>query len=189
MPDPRTPGTEGCTGVYPDGERPCTHQARRSHTLRRRHRLPLVIAVGYGVRYFTSHSLWTIVAGATVVASGTAIAYSALPALVMRAVPVSETGAANGLNTLMRSVGQAFCSAAVAAVLSNVTFRAGGLTAPTLHAYQLVFVIAGAAALLALLVTLLLLGAGLAEAGTVAGTKKRADRKAGAPARTIQEGA
>ncbi|MGW2279474.1 MFS transporter [Streptomyces sp. NPDC001770] len=149
----------------------------------------VIIAVGYGVRYFTSHSLWTIVAGATVVASGTAIAYSALPALVMRAVPVSETGAANGLNTLMRSVGQAFCSAAVAAVLSNVTFRAGGLTAPTLHAYQLVFVIAGAAALLALLVTLLLPGAGRAKAGTVAGTKKRADRKAGAPARAIQEGA
>ncbi|MGW1466960.1 MFS transporter [Streptomyces sp. NPDC002308] len=149
----------------------------------------VIIAVGYGVRYFTSHSLWTIVAGATVVASGTAIAYSALPALVMRAVPVSETGAANGLNTLMRSVGQAFCSAAVAAVLSNVTFRVGGLTAPTLHAYQLVFVIAGAAALLALLVTLLLPGAGRAKAGTVAGTKKRADRKAGAPARAIQEGA
>ncbi|MFD9876094.1 MFS transporter, partial [[Kitasatospora] papulosa] len=74
-----------------------------------------IIAVGYVVRYFTSHSLWTIVAGATVVAAGTAIAYSALPALVMRGVPVGETGAANGLNTLMRSIGQAFCSATVAA--------------------------------------------------------------------------
>ncbi|MCX5397280.1 MFS transporter [Streptomyces sp. NBC_00102] len=149
----------------------------------------VIIAVGYGVRYFTSHSLWTIVAGATVVAAGTAIAYSALPALVMRAVPVSETGAANGLNTLMRSVGQAFCSAAVAAVLSNVTFEVGGLTAPTLHAYQLVFLIAGAAAVLALLVTLLLPGTGGAKTGTVEGTNKRADRKAGAPAAAIQEGA
>ncbi|WP_030558504.1 MFS transporter, partial [Streptomyces exfoliatus] len=90
-----------------------------------------VIAAGYGVRYFTSHSLWLIVAGATVVAAGTAIAYSALPALVMRGVPVGETGAANGLNTLMRSVGQAFCSAAVAAVLANMTFVAAGRTAPT----------------------------------------------------------
>ncbi|MFD7287774.1 MFS transporter [Streptomyces sp. NPDC059863] len=115
-----------------------------------------VLAVGYAVRFFTSHRLWTIILGATVVAAGTALAYSALPALVMRAVPVSETGAANGLNTLMRSVGQALCSAAVAAVLTSLTFEAGGRTAPTLHAYLLVFVIAGAAALLALAVTLCL---------------------------------
>ncbi|MGC5361843.1 MFS transporter [Streptomyces sp. DT24] len=117
-----------------------------------------IIAAGYVVRYFTSHSLWLIIAGATVVAAGTAIAYSALPALVMRGVPVSETGAANGLNTLMRSVGQAFCSATVAAVLANITFRIGGRTAPTLHAYQLVFLIASGAALLALAVTSFLPG-------------------------------
>ncbi|MFI8260966.1 MFS transporter [Streptomyces sp. NPDC085665] len=116
----------------------------------------LVMAVGYGVRFFTSHSLWLIVAGATVVSSGTAIAYSALPALVMRAVPVSETAAANGLNTLMRSVGQACCSAVVAAVLAHVTFVVGGHTAPTLHAYLLVFLIAGGTALAALVATLFL---------------------------------
>ncbi|MFF2523209.1 MFS transporter [Streptomyces liangshanensis] len=115
-----------------------------------------ILAVGYVVRFFTSHHFWTIILGATVVAAGTAIAYSALPALVMRAVPVSETGAANGLNTLMRSVGQAFCSAVVAAVLANVTFQVDGRTAPTLHAYLLVFLIAAGAALLALAVTLCL---------------------------------
>ncbi|MGW2053825.1 MFS transporter [Streptomyces sp. NPDC001840] len=133
-----------------------------------------VMAAGYVVRFFTSHQLWTIVLGATVVAAGTAIAYSALPALVMRAVPVSETGAANGLNTLMRSVGQAFCSAAVAAVLTRVTFEAGGRTAPTLHAYLLVFLIAGGAALLALAVTLCLPGRRI----TVPGTVGRDDRTA-----------
>ncbi|MFI5979859.1 MFS transporter [Streptomyces sp. NPDC051555] len=115
-----------------------------------------VMALGYVVRFFTSHSLGLIVAGATVVASGTAIAYSALPALVMRAVPVTETGAANGLNTLMRSVGQACCSAVVAAVLAHVTFTVGGRSAPTLHAYLLIFLIAAGAALAALVVTLLL---------------------------------
>ncbi|MFJ2213913.1 MFS transporter [Streptomyces sp. NPDC101062] len=115
-----------------------------------------ILAVGYGVRFFTSHRLWTIILGATIVAAGTAIAYSALPALVMRGVPVGETGAANGLNTLMRSVGQAFCSAAVAAVLAHMTFEAGGRTAPTLGAYLLIFVLAGTAALLALAVTLCL---------------------------------
>ncbi|MCG7529374.1 MFS transporter [Streptomyces sp. OfavH-34-F] len=149
-----------------------------------------IIAAGYGVRYFTSHSLWLIIAGATVVSAGTAIAYSALPALVMRGVPVSETGAANGLNTLMRSIGQAFCSAAVAAVLANITFRAGGRTAPTLHAYQLVFVIAGGAALAALAVTLLLPGRAPAAPGTVGESREApGTRKDGARPAEIQEDA
>ncbi|MEV6550615.1 MFS transporter [Streptomyces sp. NPDC051597] len=134
-----------------------------------------VMAVGYVVRFFTSHSLWLIVAGATVVSAGTAIAYSALPALVMQGVPVSETGAANGLNTLMRSVGQACCSAVVTAVLANVTFVAAGRTAPTLHAYLLIFLIAAGAALLALVATAFLPArrpdrAGAAVPGTVEGT-------------------
>ncbi|WP_371772954.1 MFS transporter [Streptomyces sp. NBC_01438] len=149
-----------------------------------------IIALGYGVRFFTSHSLWLIVAGATVVASGTAIAYSALPALVMRGVPVSETGAANGLNTLMRSIGQAFCSATVAAVLANITFQAGGRTAPTLHAYQLVFVIAAGAALAALVVTLFLPGHRQAGAGTVGESRKAPGiREGGVRTAQIQEGA
>ncbi|MFE2724240.1 MFS transporter [Kitasatospora sp. NPDC059327] len=127
-----------------------------------------VMVVGYLVRFFTSHSLWLIVAGATVVASGTAIAYSALPALVMRAVPVGETGAANGLNTLMRSVGQACCSAVVTAVLAHVTFTAAGHTAPTLHAYLLIFLIAAATAAAALVATLFLPSGRPAPAGPAA---------------------
>ncbi|MEV0009301.1 MFS transporter [Streptomyces sp. NPDC047973] len=145
----------------------------------------VVIAAGYVVRYFTSHSLWLIVAGATVVSAGTAIAYSALPAQVMRSVPVAETGAANGLNTLMRSIGQAFCSATVAAVLANMTFLAAGREAPTLGAYQLVFLIAGAAALLALAVTLCLPGAG-ERTGTVGGERRSSARTRAMP---IEEGA
>ncbi|GAA2959817.1 MULTISPECIES: MFS transporter [Streptomyces] len=144
-----------------------------------------IIAVGYGVRFFTSHSLWLIIAGATVVAAGTAIAYSALPALVMRGVPVSETGAANGLNTLMRSVGQAFCSATVAAVLADMTFVAGGRTAPTLGAYQLVFVIAAVAAVLALVVTLCM-PRGRADTGTVEAARENTGRTRAVP---IQESA
>ncbi|KPI20678.1 hypothetical protein OK006_9460 [Actinobacteria bacterium OK006] len=33
------------------------------------------------------------------------LAYSSLPALIVSAVPASETGAANGHNTLLRSIG------------------------------------------------------------------------------------
>ncbi|MCP3803807.1 MFS transporter [Allokutzneria sp. A3M-2-11 16] len=111
-----------------------------------------VMATGYAVRLFTSESLIAIVIGATVVAAGTAMAYSALPALIMHAVPVTETAAANGLNTLMRSIGQAMCSAVVATVLASLVTVHG----PTLSAYLTVFVVAGASALVALGLTLLI---------------------------------
>jgi MFS family permease len=106
----------------------------------------VVMAAGYVVRLFTSSNVAAIVVGATVVSAGTAVAYSALPALIMHAVPVTETAAANGLNTLMRTIGQAICSTVVAAVLANVTIARAGQVAPALSAYLIVFVIAGIAA-------------------------------------------
>lgn len=115
-----------------------------------------LMAVGYVVRLFTSGNLVAIVAGATVVSAGTAVAYSALPALIMHAVPVTETAAANGLNTLMRTIGQAVCSAVVVTVLTSMAATKAGHTAPTLRAYLTVFVIAGLAALAAVGLTLLI---------------------------------
>jgi len=106
----------------------------------------VLMAAGYVVRLFTSGSVAGIVIGATVVSAGTAVAYSALPALIMHAVPVTETAAANGLNTLMRTIGQAICSTIVATVLAGVTISKAGQVAPALSAYLIVFVIAGLAA-------------------------------------------
>lgn len=109
----------------------------------------VLMAAGYVVRLFTSGNVAGIVAGATVVSAGTAVAYSALPALIMHAVPVTETAAANGLNTLMRTIGSAICSTIVAIVLAGVTISRAGQVAPALSAYLIVFVIAGLAAVVA----------------------------------------
>ncbi|MGW1345906.1 MFS transporter [Kribbella sp. NPDC002412] len=109
----------------------------------------VLMAAGYVVRLFTSENLAGIVVGATVVSAGTAVAYSALPALIMHAVPVTETAAANGLNTLMRTIGAAICSAIVVTVLTNVTITKENLVAPALSAYLIVFVVAGLAAAVA----------------------------------------
>jgi MFS family permease len=109
----------------------------------------VLMAAGYVVRLFTSGNIAGIVAGATVVSAGTAVAYSALPPLIMHAVPVTETAAANSLNTLMRTVGAAICSTIVVTVLTNVTLTRGGQVAPALSAYLIVFVIAGLAAVVA----------------------------------------
>ncbi|MET7684959.1 MFS transporter [Streptomyces sp. NPDC005423] len=108
-----------------------------------------VIALGYAVRIADSRDLWMIILGATVVATGTTFAYSALPTLILRAVPAGQTASANGVNVLMRTVGQATSSAAVAAVLVHHTSPVGGVPLPTLHGYLLAFGVAGVVALLA----------------------------------------
>ncbi|MFJ3863631.1 MFS transporter [Streptomyces nigra] len=109
----------------------------------------LVIAAGYALRIADSRDLWMIITGATVVAVGTTLAYSALPTLILRAVPAEQTASANGVNVLMRTIGQAGSSAAVAAILVHHTSPVAGVPVPTLHGYLLAFVMAGAVAVVA----------------------------------------
>ncbi|MDQ0772298.1 MFS family permease [Streptomyces aurantiacus] len=107
----------------------------------------LVIAFGYGIRILDSRDLWVIILGGAIVSAGTALSYSALPTLILAAVPAAQTGSASGVNVLMRTIGQAVCSAAVAAVLVHHTSPVGGLLLPSLQGYLLGFAMAGAVAL------------------------------------------
>ncbi|GAB3178861.1 MFS transporter [Streptomyces incanus] len=113
-----------------------------------------IIALGYAVRIADSRDLWMIITGSTVVAVGTAFVYSALPTLILRAVPAGQTASATGVNVLMRTIGQAVSSAAVAAVLVHHTSPVAGLPVPTLHGYLLAFAMAGAIALAACAIAL-----------------------------------
>jgi MFS family permease len=113
-----------------------------------------LLAGGYVFRIFLLDSVWQIVVGAMIVSCGTATAYAAAPVLIMRAVPVTETAAANGVNTVLRGVGTSTASAAVAAVLTSVTMQVGGLSLPTQAAFQYVFVLAASAAAVGGLVAL-----------------------------------
>lgn len=128
----------------------------------------VVMIAGYGTRVFTSHALWTIVLGTLFVGAGTALAYSALPSLIMQSVPVSETAAANGINTLMRSIGQATCSAVVATILANVTVAIPGGAAPSLNAYLIVFGTAGLTAAAALVIAIFIPVRGVARSRAAA---------------------
>ena len=62
----------------------------------------IVVAIGYGIGIFAMHSIWELIVIAVIIGAGTGMAYGAMPALIMGAVPPSETGAANSFNTLMR---------------------------------------------------------------------------------------
>lgn len=112
------------------------------------------LTTGYLLRLVLMDTVWQVVLGAMVVSTGTAIAYASMPILIMRAVPVTETAAANGLNTVLRSIGTSTASAAVAAVLTSMVMQVGDLSLPTLAAFERVFVLAAAAAALGGLVAL-----------------------------------
>jgi 3-hydroxy-3-methylglutaryl CoA synthase len=75
----------------------------------------------------------------------------------MRAVPDSETASANGLNTVLRSVGTSTSSAVLAAIATAAVIRIGDHAYPSFGAFAAVFWIAGAAAFAAGLLVLPLL--------------------------------
>ncbi|WP_371673417.1 MFS transporter [Streptomyces sp. NBC_00289] len=136
----------------------------------------LVIGLGYVVRIVDSRDLWMIILGAAVVGTGTTLAYSALPTLILHAVPAGQTASANGVNVLMRTIGQATSSAVVAAVLVHHTSLLGDTLVPTLHGYLLAFGIAGAVALLASATALTIPG----DRPSPGGTRRAGGRTRGA---------
>ncbi|MGO1166014.1 MAG: MFS transporter [Janibacter sp.] len=113
----------------------------------------VIMAVSYLARIPLSDSVTLVVIGTIVVTIGTALAYSALPTLIMRSVPVTETAAANGLNTLLRSVGTSTASAVTAAVFAaSITSATGGY--PTFGALTLMFVLAAVASAISIVLIL-----------------------------------
>lgn len=98
-----------------------------------------VMIVGYVGRVFFWDSVASVIIGSTVVSIGTAIAYAAMPTLIMGAVPITETASANGLNSLVRSIGTSTSSAAVAVVLTSVTMTVGSARLPSFDAFRDVF--------------------------------------------------
>ncbi|MFE2265720.1 MFS transporter [Streptomyces griseosporeus] len=116
----------------------------------------LVIAVGYGGGLGLMDAAWQTVITSVVLGAGIGLAYSSLPALIVGAVPASETGAANGLNTLMRSIGTSVSSAVIGMVLANTADHVGGVAVPTMHGFRVSFLIATAAVAVGLLMALFL---------------------------------
>ncbi|MEV3965995.1 MFS transporter [Nocardia sp. NPDC050193] len=112
----------------------------------------LVMAGSYVGRVYLSHNLWHIVVGSVLVAAGTSMTYAALPTLIMRAVPLTESASANGLNTLLRYIGTALSSAVMAAVATMSTIRVADEVFPSFQAFAVIFwVSAGACVVTAVL--------------------------------------
>ncbi|WP_326624024.1 MULTISPECIES: MFS transporter [unclassified Streptomyces] len=108
----------------------------------------LVIAAGYGLSLALMGSAWGLMLVTIVTSSGVGLAYGAMPALIMGSVPLSETAAANGFNTLMRSLGTSVGSAVIGVVLAQMTTTMGGYTFASEDGFRTALMIGGGVALL-----------------------------------------
>jgi MFS family permease len=86
----------------------------------------VIIAAGYGSSMALMGSTWGLLIVTLIINTGVGFAYGAMPALVMAAVPQSETAAANSFNTLVRAIGTSVAAAVVGAVLAQMTISLGG---------------------------------------------------------------
>lgn len=108
----------------------------------------LIIAGAYLFAVLADLEVWHVLVVNTVIGVGIGLGYAAMPTLIMNAVPASETGSANGINTLMRSLGTSIAAAIVAAVLSNSATTVGGAPTPSASGFQLSLLLGLAAAVL-----------------------------------------
>ncbi|MFJ8107468.1 MFS transporter [Streptomyces sp. NPDC096132] len=109
----------------------------------------LIVAAGYALNIVLMSEVWHLVLVSCVIGAGVGFTYGAMPALIMGAVEPSQTGAANSLNTLMRSLGTSFASAIAGVILAQMTTDFGGYALPSENGFKVVMAIGAGAALCA----------------------------------------
>ena len=110
----------------------------------------IVVAVGYLFGVVTMSAVWQLVAISCIIGAGIGLSYGAMPALIMGAVPPSETAAANSLNTLMRSLGTSTASAVAGVILAQMTITLGSAELPSQQGFRVTMAVAAGASLIAL---------------------------------------
>jgi len=132
----------------------------------------VIVAAGYALNIFMMSEVWQLVLISCIVGAGVGFAYGALPTLIMSAVPVSETGSANAVNTLLRAIGSSLASAACGVIVSQMTTDFGGHALPSENSFKVIMGIGCGAALLALFLASFLprLRAGVTAHGATAET-------------------
>lgn len=91
-----------------------------------------------------------VLAIAALVGAATAFASSAMPAIIMRAVPLGETASANGLMTVLQTFGSSVSAALAGAVIGASSIVVDGVVSPTRAAYTTLFTIGVVIAVIAL---------------------------------------
>ncbi|MFJ4690442.1 MFS transporter [Streptomyces sp. NPDC088766] len=126
----------------------------------------LVIAAGYGLSMALMGSAWGLMVVGIVINSGVGLAYGSMPALIMSSVPLSETAAANGFNTLMRSLGTSIGAAVIGVILAQMTTTMGGHTLASEDGFRTALLVGGALALVSAAIASVIPAARPADSGT-----------------------
>lgn len=107
----------------------------------------VIITIAFALAVVLHGALWHVILISTIVGFGVGFAYAAMPTLIMHAVPPSETAAANGLNSVMRTLGSTGAATLVGLILSSHLVVSGGIPIPTSQAFELVFAMGSGVAL------------------------------------------
>ncbi|MET9902328.1 MFS transporter [Streptomyces sp. NPDC006446] len=129
----------------------------------------LVIALGYGLSLALMGSPWGLMLVGMVINSGVGLAYGSMPALIMSSVPLAETAAANGFNTLMRSLGTSVGAAVIGVILAQMTTSAAGYSFTSESGFRTGLIVGGAVALVAAAIAAVIPAARAAVGGDKAG--------------------
>ncbi|MFE0700667.1 MFS transporter [Streptomyces sp. NPDC058872] len=101
----------------------------------------LVISAGYGSSLALMGSTWGLLVVTLICNTGVGLAYGAMPALIMGAVPQRETASANSFNTLMRSIGTSVAAAVIGVVLAQMTTTLGGRVLPSENGFRVAMLV------------------------------------------------
>jgi predicted MFS family arabinose efflux permease len=101
----------------------------------------LIVLLGFVVQLVPGHSILQLVASTSIVSAGIAVAYAAMPALILDASPARSAAAATGVNALARNLGSGIGSA----VFGMLAAKA----APTPAAFAAVYILGAGTAVLA----------------------------------------
>jgi len=108
-----------------------------------------VVGTGYAIGIFALTGVVQVLLVSAVIGAGVGLAYGAMPTLITAAVPVSQTAAANSLNSLMRAIGLSVSSAVAGVVLAQMTVAFGPLTVPSQDGFRVVLALGAVTALVA----------------------------------------
>ena len=115
-----------------------------------------VVACGF-ISLSTWHSsVAAIIIGSCTLSAGTALAFAAQPTIIMKNMPLGEVAAANGINSLLRSLGLTMASAVTGGMLVAFAFPAvnGAEPVPTWTGFGLTYGIAIAGSLFAVILAI-----------------------------------
>jgi predicted MFS family arabinose efflux permease len=98
---------------------------------------------------------WEIVVAMILLGLGIGTTFAAMPLLIIRAVPPSETGSATSMNTVLRSVGGAIGSASSIALLTSYT--PAGDVLPSNSGYTVTFIVGAVICLASAVVSVVML--------------------------------